>query len=135
MDGQAISFGPFRLFAEQRLLLEGDRTVRLGSRAFDILAALVERPGEVVGATSRRGSRLRAPKRSLHETQHRWMLPKKQALGGAEAQEALLDFCRVDLAVVRERHDAVSVEEMALAFRALPRRSQIPGVDEVLGLQ
>src|SRR5713226_8548435 len=49
MDGQAISFGPFRLFAEQRLLLEGDRPVRLGSRAFDILAALVERPGEVVG--------------------------------------------------------------------------------------
>src|SRR5713226_4263548 len=48
MDGQAISFGPFRLFAEQRLLLEGDRPVRLGSRAFDILAALVERPGEVV---------------------------------------------------------------------------------------
>src|SRR6266581_4417882 len=49
MNGRAISFGPFRLFAEQRLLLEGDRPVRLGSRAFDILAALVERPGEVVG--------------------------------------------------------------------------------------
>src|SRR5882762_3740914 len=49
MDAQAISFGPFRLLTEQRLLLEGDRPVRLGSRAFDILAALVERPGEVVG--------------------------------------------------------------------------------------
>src|SRR6267378_901586 len=49
MDGQAISFGPFRLFAEQRLLLEGVRAVRLGSRAFDVLAALVERAGEVVG--------------------------------------------------------------------------------------
>ena len=49
MDGYAISFGPFRLLAEQRLLLEGDRPVRLGSRAFDILAALVERRGEVVG--------------------------------------------------------------------------------------
>ena len=49
MNGQEISFGPFRLLAEQRLLLEGDRPVRLGSRAFDILAALVERPGEVVG--------------------------------------------------------------------------------------
>src|ERR1700722_5449020 len=46
MDAQAISFGPFRLFAEQRLLLEGDRPVRLGSRAFDILAGLVGRPGE-----------------------------------------------------------------------------------------
>jgi DNA-binding winged helix-turn-helix (wHTH) protein len=44
MDAQAISFGPFRLFAEQRLPLEGNRPVRLGSRAFDILAALVEHP-------------------------------------------------------------------------------------------
>ena len=49
MDEYAISFGPFRLFTDQRLLLEGDRPVRLGSRAFDILAALVERPGEVLG--------------------------------------------------------------------------------------
>ena len=49
MDGDAISFGPFRLLAAQRLLLEGDKPVRLGSRAFDILAALVERAGEVVG--------------------------------------------------------------------------------------
>jgi predicted ATPase/DNA-binding winged helix-turn-helix (wHTH) protein len=48
MDGQAISFGPFRLFTDQRLLLEGDRPVRLSGRAFDILAALVERSGEVV---------------------------------------------------------------------------------------
>jgi predicted ATPase/DNA-binding winged helix-turn-helix (wHTH) protein len=48
LDGHAISFGPFRLLAAQRLLLEGDKPVRLGSRAFDILAALVERPGEVV---------------------------------------------------------------------------------------
>ena len=49
MDGQAISFGPFRLIAAQRLLLEGDKPVRLGSRALDILATLVERAGEVVG--------------------------------------------------------------------------------------
>src|ERR1700757_1029790 len=49
MDGDAISFGPFRLLAAQRLLLEGDKPVRLGSRALDILAALVERAGQVVG--------------------------------------------------------------------------------------
>ncbi len=49
MNGRATSFGPFRLFAEQRLLLEGDKPVRLGNRAFDILTALVERGGEVVG--------------------------------------------------------------------------------------
>src|ERR1700733_10689043 len=48
MDGSTISFGPFRLLAAQRLLLEGDKPVRLRSRAFDILAALVERASEVV---------------------------------------------------------------------------------------
>src|SRR5436853_867969 len=45
---RTFAFGPFRLLAAQRLLLEGDTPVRLGSRAFDILAALVERSGEVV---------------------------------------------------------------------------------------
>jgi predicted ATPase/DNA-binding winged helix-turn-helix (wHTH) protein len=49
MHASTISFGPYRLLAAQRLLLEGDKPVRLGSRAFDILAALVERAGEVVG--------------------------------------------------------------------------------------
>src|SRR5258708_2539659 len=48
MDGLATAFGPFRLLVAQRLLVEGDTPVRLGSRAFDILAALVERAGEVV---------------------------------------------------------------------------------------
>jgi DNA-binding winged helix-turn-helix (wHTH) protein len=46
---RAISFGPFRLLPGRRLLLEGDKPVRLGSRALDILIALVEQPGEVVG--------------------------------------------------------------------------------------
>jgi len=44
----AISFGPFRLFPAKRLLLQGNTPVRLGSRAFDILIALVEHAGEVV---------------------------------------------------------------------------------------
>src|SRR6202011_3687427 len=48
MGESAISFGPFRLLAARRLLLEGDKPVRLGSRAFDILTALVERAGELV---------------------------------------------------------------------------------------
>src|SRR5437899_6219468 len=48
MNGHAISFGPFLLLAEERLLLEGDRPVRLGNRAFDILVFLIERAGEVV---------------------------------------------------------------------------------------
>src|SRR5246127_5370354 len=49
MDGHAVSFGPYQLLAAQRLLLEGNKPVRLGSRAFDILTALVERTGELVG--------------------------------------------------------------------------------------
>ncbi len=43
-----ISFGPFHVFPKQRLLLEGDKVVRLGSRAWDILIALIERPGEPI---------------------------------------------------------------------------------------
>ena len=46
---RAISFGPFRLLPDSRLLLEGDNPVRIGSRAFDILNLLVEHPGELVG--------------------------------------------------------------------------------------
>src|SRR6267378_2621845 len=49
MNGRATSFGPFRLLAERRMQPEGDKPVRLGNRAFDILAALVEHAGEVVG--------------------------------------------------------------------------------------
>ena len=44
----AMSFGPFRVLPNQRLLLEGDRPLRLGSRALDILVALIERAGELV---------------------------------------------------------------------------------------
>jgi predicted ATPase/DNA-binding winged helix-turn-helix (wHTH) protein len=45
---RAISFGPFRLLPEERLLLEDGVPVRLGSRALAILTALVERAGELV---------------------------------------------------------------------------------------
>jgi DNA-binding winged helix-turn-helix (wHTH) protein len=43
-----VSFGPFRLLPTQFLLLEGDKTVPLGSRALEILIALLERRGELV---------------------------------------------------------------------------------------
>jgi DNA-binding winged helix-turn-helix (wHTH) protein len=43
-----VSFGPFRLFRAQFLLLEGDKPVPLGSRALEILIALLERHGELV---------------------------------------------------------------------------------------
>jgi DNA-binding winged helix-turn-helix (wHTH) protein len=43
-----ICFGPFRLSITERVLEKEGVPVRLSSRAFDILIALVERPGEVV---------------------------------------------------------------------------------------
>jgi DNA-binding winged helix-turn-helix (wHTH) protein len=43
-----FSFGPFRLLRDQLLLLKGEKPVRLGGRAHEILAALLERPGVVV---------------------------------------------------------------------------------------
>jgi DNA-binding winged helix-turn-helix (wHTH) protein len=43
-----VSFGPFRLLRTQFLLLEGDTPVPLGSRALEILTALLERHGELV---------------------------------------------------------------------------------------
>ena len=44
----AVLFGPFRLLPAQRLLLQGERPVRLGSRALDLLVALIRRAGETV---------------------------------------------------------------------------------------
>ena len=44
----ALSFGPFSLFAAERLLKKAEEPIPLGGRALDILIALAERPGEVV---------------------------------------------------------------------------------------
>jgi predicted ATPase/DNA-binding winged helix-turn-helix (wHTH) protein len=49
LERREISFGAFRLVPSERLLLEGDTALRIGSRALDLLIALVERPGEVIG--------------------------------------------------------------------------------------
>src|SRR5277367_5222047 len=43
-----LSFGPFNLFAAERLLKKADEPIALGGRAIDILIALVEQAGEVV---------------------------------------------------------------------------------------
>lgn len=43
-----ISFGPFRLLPNQRLLTKAGREVRVGSRALDILIALLEHPSKLV---------------------------------------------------------------------------------------
>ena len=47
--GHVYAVGPSRLFPSQRLLLEGDKTAEIGSRAFDILTVLVQRAGQIVG--------------------------------------------------------------------------------------
>jgi TolB-like protein/Flp pilus assembly protein TadD len=44
----AFTFGSFRLIPARRMLLDDGEPLRLGSRAFDILVALVERAGETI---------------------------------------------------------------------------------------
>jgi predicted ATPase/DNA-binding winged helix-turn-helix (wHTH) protein len=46
--GVAYQFGPFRLIPSQQILLDGDSRVPVGSRALDLLTALVERRGELI---------------------------------------------------------------------------------------
>jgi len=48
MTTEIYGFGPFQAVPSQRVLLRQGKPVRLGSRAFDILIALVERAGEMV---------------------------------------------------------------------------------------
>lgn len=47
--GDVLTFGIYRLIPAQRLLSRGEETVEIGSRALDILIALAEAAGEVVG--------------------------------------------------------------------------------------
>ncbi len=49
---QAVSFGPFTLHRADKRLFEAGREVRMGERTLDLLIALVERAGEVVGKQS-----------------------------------------------------------------------------------
>jgi DNA-binding winged helix-turn-helix (wHTH) protein len=45
---QTLVFGPFRLLPRQRMLLEDDKPVRLGSRALDILITLAGQAGAIL---------------------------------------------------------------------------------------
>lgn len=45
---RSFAFGPYVLIPERQLLLEGSASVRIGSRAMNILTALVEQPGALV---------------------------------------------------------------------------------------
>src|ERR1700759_5656718 len=48
MDEETFAFGSFRLIPAQRMLLEDGKSLRLGSRALDILVTLVESAGETI---------------------------------------------------------------------------------------
>ncbi|AWY43920.1 transcriptional regulator [Pseudomonas putida] len=45
---QAVHFGPYRIYPEQRLVMEADQPLRLGRRAMDILLVLLAHAGNVV---------------------------------------------------------------------------------------
>jgi len=47
-SSEEITFGPFRLYPQWRLLLRADAPLRLGSRARELLLILVDNAGEVV---------------------------------------------------------------------------------------
>jgi DNA-binding response OmpR family regulator len=49
MVHRTLRFGPFELSGSKRVLWCNGVTLPLGSRAFDILVYLAERPGEVIG--------------------------------------------------------------------------------------
>lgn len=48
MEGDVYCFGHFRLIVRERMLMKDGVQVALGSRAFDVLVALVERAGETL---------------------------------------------------------------------------------------
>src|ERR1017187_9305658 len=51
----AVLFGPFRLLPAKRLLLEGNERVNIGSRALEILIALIEHHGELLSKNALMG--------------------------------------------------------------------------------
>src|SRR6202008_3269125 len=46
---RTLRFGPFELLSTKRVLRRNGVTLSLGSRAFDILFYLAERPGKIIG--------------------------------------------------------------------------------------
>ncbi len=49
LDGDALlRFGPYAFHLRQRLVLDGERPLRMGGRALDILQVLLEHAGSVV---------------------------------------------------------------------------------------
>src|SRR5262245_66598486 len=66
---------------------------------------------------------------SVHLSHQGGVLPAQQAPGGTEAHQAALDFPGVRVAIVRQRHDALAIDETSLACRALGPHLQVSSVD------
>ncbi len=136
---QALSFGTFRLFKTQRQLLDRGRPVRLGSRALDLLIALVDRPGEVI---SRRDlESLVWPRTIVEETSLRAHISAlRKALGdGLEGARYITNipgrgYCFV--AAVSKEADLPAIGVSSSATGPLPSlpftRTRLIGRDEAL---
>lgn len=48
ISNRSLNFGPFELLPQSRTLLEGGKTLKLGSRALEVLIVLVEHAGELL---------------------------------------------------------------------------------------
>jgi DNA-binding winged helix-turn-helix (wHTH) protein len=49
---EVVSFGRFSLVESERLLMKEGAPIELGTRALDILIALLSRPNEIIGKRS-----------------------------------------------------------------------------------
>jgi len=120
----ALTFGRFRLLPVQRVLLEDDRPVRLGARAFDILLALARRPGELVSKealmaeawpdTFVEGANLRIHIAAL-----------RKALGDSDAQLIRTDSGR-GYRLTCDVAKAEKPQPVPASFLTLPRQLPIP---------
>jgi DNA-binding winged helix-turn-helix (wHTH) protein len=134
---ETISFGPFSLVASERLLTKDGAPVPLGTRAFDILMALLSQPNEAVG---KRELLARAwPGVTVEESNLRFQIAGlRRALGDGKdgaryiATLAGRGYCFVaPVARASSPRDAAAVAAAEFARANLPTRSnRMVGRDE-----
>ena len=80
---EVVSFGPFRIIVHERRLERGGVPIQIGSRAFDLLCLLIDRPGEVI---SKRELLAKAwPDLSVDESSLRFHIAQlRRALGDSQ---------------------------------------------------
>src|SRR5258708_21178916 len=137
--GDVLSFGPFSLFAAERLLKKADEPIPLGGRAIDILIALVEQAGEVV-AQRELISRV-WPDVTVEEANLRFHIAAlRKALGdGRDGSRYVSNvvgrgYCFV-APVTRSSKRAVSASEITTTERVQklpPRPSRMVGRDDTI---